>query len=53
MHEKNLPGDVIFLAGILPVVYLAVRMFLNRNLQQPSLAEDKSREAKSTDSASL
>lgn len=27
----RLPGDALFLVGILPVVYLAVRMFLNRN----------------------
>jgi len=27
----RLPGDVLFIVGILPVVYLAVRMFLNRN----------------------
>jgi nitric oxide reductase subunit B len=28
----RLPGDIIFVtAGILPVVYLAIRMFLNRN----------------------
>ncbi|GFO68745.1 nitric oxide reductase [Geomonas limicola] len=26
----RLPGDVLFIVGILPVVYLAVRMFLNR-----------------------
>jgi len=29
----RLPGDVIFIVGILPVVYLAVRMFANRNRQ--------------------
>jgi nitric oxide reductase subunit B len=27
------PGDALFIVGILPVVYLAVRMFLNRNRQ--------------------
>ncbi|GAW68479.1 nitric oxide reductase [Geoanaerobacter pelophilus] len=27
----RLPGDALFIIGILPVVYLAVRMFLNRN----------------------
>jgi nitric oxide reductase subunit B len=27
----RLPGDLLFLVGVLPVVYLAVRMFLNRN----------------------
>ncbi|MBJ6748900.1 nitric-oxide reductase large subunit [Geomonas anaerohicana] len=27
----RLPGDILFIIGILPVVYLAVRMFLNRN----------------------
>ena len=27
----RLPGDLLFLAGILPVVYLALRMFINRN----------------------
>jgi nitric oxide reductase subunit B len=27
------PGDILFIAGILPVVYLALRMFLNRNRQ--------------------
>ncbi|MBU5611671.1 nitric-oxide reductase large subunit [Geomonas azotofigens] len=27
----RLPGDILFLVGILPVVYLAVRMFANRN----------------------
>jgi len=27
----RLPGDMLFIAGILPVVYLALRMFLNRN----------------------
>jgi nitric oxide reductase subunit B len=27
----RLPGDTLFIIGILPVVYLAVRMFLNRN----------------------
>lgn len=27
----RLPGDVLFIIGILPVVYLAVRMFINRN----------------------
>lgn len=31
----RLPGDLLFLAGILPVVYLAVRMFANRNRQGP------------------
>jgi nitric oxide reductase subunit B len=28
------PGDLLFIAGILPVVYLALRMFLNRNRQR-------------------
>ena len=28
----RLPGDILFIVGgILPVVYLAIRMFLNRN----------------------
>jgi nitric oxide reductase subunit B len=27
------PGDALFIAGILPVVYLALRMFVNRNRQ--------------------
>ena len=27
------PGDALFIAGILPVVYLALRMFINRNRQ--------------------
>ncbi|UFS71941.1 cbb3-type cytochrome c oxidase subunit I [Geomonas sp. RF6] len=27
----RLPGDTLFIVGILPVVYLAVRMFVNRN----------------------
>jgi nitric oxide reductase subunit B len=27
------PGDLLFIAGILPVVYLALRMFLNRKRQ--------------------
>jgi nitric oxide reductase subunit B len=28
------PGDLLFIAGILPVVYLALRMFINRNRQR-------------------
>lgn len=28
------PGDLLFIAGIVPVVYLALRMFLNRNRQR-------------------
>jgi nitric oxide reductase subunit B len=30
----RLPGDALFIAGILPVVYLALRMFINRNRQR-------------------
>ncbi|MBT1073028.1 nitric-oxide reductase large subunit [Pelotalea chapellei] len=35
----RLPGDLLFLAGILPVVYLALRMFMNRNRKGLSEAE--------------
>ena len=49
----RLPGDAFFLVGILPVVYLAVRMFLNRNRQQPAPGGDKSKEPQSAGSAGL
>ena len=35
----RLPGDALFITGILPVVYLAVRMFLNRH--RPGTVDEK------------
>jgi len=33
------PGDALFIVGILPVVYLAVRMFINRNRENVVTAD--------------
>jgi nitric oxide reductase subunit B len=35
----RLPGDALFITGILPVVYLAVRMFINRH--RPGTVDDE------------
>lgn len=37
----RLPGDALFIAGILPIVYMAVRMFLNRH--RPGTVDEEKR----------